>query len=351
MAPASSLKIASAFLLLIVYYIFTSFFIDDSLLTSTSGIEPVRLQLIDYDVILDQQYDFNEAHSQWRPYNHYAAIPHFYTKKGTMDNPDTITICTICDIKLIYEARLIVSNYQSGPISLAVFIDGNYRFVATDKLYQLIDAYFLDIPHLFDITVGIVAINFSSPFYVDMTIDREFTADTPLALTIPTNVLRNLAESQVNTQWLFNIDIDFWFLSSTFHDTSSMTALLRAMNAIVTQYGVHVLFVVPAFEVISQTANQSLFTHLSKQQLLGFVYLDDIAPFHADMNAQKCTAYDVWYDASQPYRLDYSPCHYAYEPWYIMHRNMSVATQYQWDNAFVGRGLNKVERVYRLRSE
>merc|ERR1711920_1205271 len=46
---------------------------------------------------------------------------------------------------------------------------------------------------------------------------------------------------------------------------------------------------------------------------------------------------------------NYSFCHYAYEPWYIMNANTSRMRRHQFGNDYIGRGLNKVERTFTLR--
>ena len=56
---------------------------------------------------------------------------------------------------------------------------------------------------------------------------------------------------------------------------------------------------------------------------------------------------DKWYEIN--YKLLNDKCEWGYEPWYIINTNLSKSIKFKWDNNFIGRGYNKVERVYNLR--
>lgn len=66
----------------------------------------------------------------------YILSPHMThkVKQGSMTlqrmtNKALITIASICDVHILYEAVHIANNYQSGPLSFAIFLDSNYQNV------------------------------------------------------------------------------------------------------------------------------------------------------------------------------------------------------------------------------
>ena len=117
------------------------------------------------------------------------------------------------------------------------------------------------------------------------------------------------------------------------------------------KYGLKTIFIVPAFEILVTEASQFSYSSLTKKQLTDLIFLEEIAPFHQGTRAQACNHYEVWYKAKKPYLLNFKRlyCHWAYEPWFIIHKNISSHLLYKWDDWYIGRGLNKVERVYNLR--
>ena len=92
-----------------------------------------------------------------------------------------------------------------------------------------------------------------------------------------------------------------------------------------------------------------MFGHLRKSDLIANQH--EIIPFHlmSAPNAQACSDFGKWYGAEENYRVNYSFCYWAYEPWYIMNTNLSRMRRHQFDNDYIGRGLNKVERTFTLR--
>jgi len=297
--------------------------------------------------------------TEWISFSNFVAIPFFYVRRGDRP-PDTqlITIVSICDLTLLYEARQVAIGYPSGPLSFAFFLDENYEVANLTALHHLIHSYMHNITNVHDITVGIMAINTSNTFYKRIYSKFQFNARTPLQHRIPTNALRNLAEAQVSTDWLFNIDIDFWYLSDTLKNEDDFVRIIENMNSIIneTQFDAHTVFIVPAFEIIEHEDEAVHFDYssVSRKQLLDLVYLEEISPFHVHAQAQRCTNYREWYAADRPYVLDLrdtrrGACHYGFEPWFIMLTSVSRQRQYQWDTRYIGRGLNKVERVYKFR--
>eukprot|EP01083_Nonionella_stella_P068434 181673_1 len=339
------------FLLLVGYYLVALHFITEYVPGLPGGRRKKSPDMDPFGLYIPNVKDHND--SRWISFGYYAAIPFFYTKSGIVETQKLITITSICDIELLYEARHIASNYRAGPLSFAIYIDKDYKKINTTKLRHVIQSYFIDILSLYDITIGIVAINTSSAFYLNTYKQRKFDATTSLMFTIPTNVMRNLAEHQVQTDWIFNIDIDFWYLSETLNNNQNIKSLIEGMNSMIkgTKYGMKTVFVVPAFEILNETEDLLHYAMMSKSQLTDSVYLENIAPFHEGMQAQKCSEYGLWYKATRPYVLNFDEiyCHWAYEPWFIIHKNISTSPLYRWDDRYLGRGLNKVERVYKLR--
>eukprot|EP01084_Bolivina_argentea_P199210 340917_1 len=338
-------KIAIALFFIIIYYILSLSFIKQYL--------PPIINQPNYDLF---HINYNSSH-KWISYGSFAAIPYFYKKSGYNhgDSNQLITVASICDIDLLYEAHHIAFNYKTGPFSLAIYIDTNYLQLNITKLYNIIFSQFKNITSLYDITIGIVAINISS--YSNGNIRYLNDSNKPLIFKIPTNVLRNLAEYQVETNWIFNIDIDFWFMSNTLNNKNNIASLIYGLNSMISEneFGIKTVFVVPAFEINSNNYSNNSFEYsdyfnsLSKRQLIDLIYLEDISAFHDGMMAQKCTNYYKWYDIDKPYVIKHKYCHYAYEPWFIIHRNVSRYSLYEWDNKYIGRGLNKVSRVFKLR--
>ena len=311
----------------------------------------------------------HDSKYNWTQFGAYPALPYFHIKKGnkvkSRSNSILLSVATFCDLKLLDNAAEIASNYQSGPISIAIYIDQNYATHSDQsaiELHKLFTYTFKDINHPFDITIGLLYFDKSSRFYQK----KGFDSSTPMMFKFPNNPLRNLAEHQITTKWLINIDIDFIYLSDTFSSPKVETTL-KQLNHIISkpEIGNKTIFIIPSFEVIREDVDNidvsTRYQSLNKQELVGFIkneYLQEIAPFHAWMQAQKCTNYPKWYTMDKnefSYKIPYwhynyqNNCTWQYEPWYIINTEVSIMEEYQFDNQFVGRGLNKVERVFALR--
>ena len=280
------------------------------------------------------------------------------------------------NVTLLNDAKEIAINYESGPISIAVYIDDDYA-MHDPSIHWLFDDTFSDINNKYDIIIGLLYFNKWSRFYIK----KGFSKRTPMMFKIPNNALRNLAEYQVTTPWLLNIDIDFIYFAQTFSNTN-LELTLQALSDMTMNpaIGPKTIFVVPSFEVLREDFGDSdgngidgigtsgrddnnvidpgiLYQGLTKQQLIQYKDKGEIAPFHESMQAQKCTSYNKWYERDEDelcYLLDYKKggmpnCSWHYEPWYIIKTDISRKKEHQWDMQFVGRGLNKVERTMTLR--
>ena len=285
-----------------------------------------------------------------KTFGSFVSIPYFYIKQGHLnDGKALLSLGTFCDLNIFSDARQFAINYKSGPISIGVYIDADYRHSTASaiELKSLFSQYLNDIPNPYDIMIGLLYINTSSPMWQK----RQFLPSTPLMLKFPTNALRNLVEYQIqDTQYLMTIDIDFYHLSATFNQINiNNQQILNTFNT----YPKETIFIIPAFEILSiNNQNHIKYNELSKSELLTMVNNNEIAPFHASMMAQKCTDYNEWYQTTTNYELQYqnnNNCSWAYEPWYIIQTNLSKKAEYQWDNDYIGRGLNKVQRTFKLR--
>eukprot|EP01083_Nonionella_stella_P118244 352961_1 len=284
---------------------------------------------------------------QFVPFGPFIGIPNFYTKPGRHDipyNADLITVCAPCSINLLHQAQILTTRYKSGPISLSVYIDDDIHSHTIDSqvyLNDLFDTHFQDVVTSYDIHIGIIYLNKSSPFWLS----KHFTSESPMQYKIPINGLRNLAEYQVETRWLMNVDIDFEYFSRKMHYDVQST-LIRMH-----EYPAHTMFVVATFQINTSTVEehpQINYNELTKSDLIGLIP-EQILPFYFgdDEPYQSCTNYKMWFQKKQDYVLNHTHCDGRYEPFIIMNSNLS--REYHWDNYFMGRHLDKTQRILFLR--
>ena len=257
---------------------------------------------------------------------------------------------------MLNDAKNIANSYKSGPISFGIYIDRDYRTHSNLSIYEfnkIFNDTFYKINNKYDIIIGILYINTSSLFWQK----RKFFPSTAMMHKIPTNSLRNLAEYQISTKWLLNIDIDFMYFSNTLNDENYVKKYLLSQINEYYQHFKETIFIIPSFEIIINNTFSSLlsYSNLNKSSLLNLVFnKKEIIPFHEKMLAQQCTNYNKWYILNlnkKYYKLNYSNykinCSLYYEPWYII--NTKISKKYPFNNNYIGRGLNKVERTFNLR--
>eukprot|EP01083_Nonionella_stella_P146787 462160_1 len=61
-----------------------------------------------------------------KTFGSFIGIPYFYIKHGyhsLSTNDNLLTLCTICSSDFLRQAQTLATNYRSGPLSLAVYID------------------------------------------------------------------------------------------------------------------------------------------------------------------------------------------------------------------------------------
>ena len=228
------------------------------------------------------------------------------------DNTSVLSLAAFCDIGSLEDAKDMASNYGGGPLSLAIYLDRDYREHTAKEDLRLRSVFtekFENVDNKYELIIGILYLNRSDHFWQN----RKLRRSTPMAFKFPTNSLRNLAEAQVTTQWLFNSDIDFSYFAHSIHHR--MGSILEKLNEYIAdpKYGEKSVFIVPSFEVLSE--NRNVFNRLDKSDLLHLVQSEDISPFHVAIQAQRCTKYDKWYKAEEDYALDYQnkSCYWAYE--------------------------------------
>eukprot|EP01083_Nonionella_stella_P165384 550008_1 len=279
----------------------------------------------------------------------FIGIPNFYIKHGhhsSSTNNNLLTICSICSLDIVQQARPLATNYGSGPISLAVYIDEDITYhthAIKTKLFQLFDAFFHNISTSYDLTIGLLYINKSCPFWRNLPITNTTTMDWKL----PYNALRNLAEHQVHTKWLMTVDLDFKLYSSTIHNGAYLNTILT--NAGAYSDSNHTIFIVPAFAINTSYVEQNStdYNNLTRTQLMSLIP-HQILPFKYHVTrGQDCTHYSKWYTAQTDYTLNTASCAANYEPYFIM--NSNISREYAWDSRFVGRQLDKVQRLQFLR--
>eukprot|EP01083_Nonionella_stella_P209270 758750_1 len=284
----------------------------------------------------------------------FIGIPNFYIRSGPRSispNHSLLTICSFCSLDILWQAQTLATNYRSGPLSLAVYIDEDitYHTIAIKtKLSLAFDEYFGNISTPYDLTVGLLYINKSSVFWRHLGI----TINTTMDWKLPYNALRNLAEHQARSKWLMTVDIDFELYSSTIHNAIYLNTILT--NASAYSSSNHTIFIVPAFAMNASYIEDSTtdYNNLTRAQLTSFIP-HQILPFqyniakHNILIYQRCTAYSQWYKTETDYVIDSTRCSTEYEPYYII--NTAISREYAWDSRFVGRHLDKIQRMQLLR--
>eukprot|EP01083_Nonionella_stella_P085612 237432_1 len=290
-----------------------------------------------------------EINMTWISVGAYYGLQYFYVKRGSKqcyNRSKTITLATMCDFNIIHEARQIALNYLSGPMSLAVYFDhGRFKLTETRKhvLSRTISSIFNDLSNPYDIYVGLLFINKASLYYQS----KHFNKATSMIWKLPYNALRHMAETQVRTEWVFLVDIDFWYYSQTFSNLDKH--FFDHIQGIDTDKTV---FIVPPFEENNHTNITMDLSAMTKEQLLHYVSTEQVVPFGVKhsffQNNFVCTGYEQWYNTSSSYVLNHCTS-MTYEPWYIMRTDVSRKKEYRWRVEYIGRGHNKVSRMVTLR--
>eukprot|EP01083_Nonionella_stella_P095044 266746_1 len=261
--------------------------------------------------------------AQYKTFSSFVGIPNFYTKdphQPVAPNGNLLTICSMCSLNILPQSKALATNYQSGPLSLAVYIDSDITHHT--QLRSLLFTLFNQCFHNLSIPFGLIYCNKSSPFWKQLRITNE----TSMAWKLPYNALRNLAEYQVQTKWLMNVDLDFELYSSTMHDSVYLNTMLGDADT----YSNHTIFIVPAFALNSSYVEEGTdYNNLTRTQLISLIP-KQISPF-----GKTCLHYSKWYKTQSDYTLDLSDlkhCRPRHEPFFIM--NSNISREYSWDTRF-----------------
>ncbi|KAI8488043.1 LARGE xylosyl- and glucuronyltransferase 2 [Branchiostoma belcheri] len=148
----------------------------------------------------------------------------------------------------------------------------------------------------------------------------------------PVNLLRNIALQQVNTPYVFLMDIDFlpmYNLYPYLKKTVGMMDMRRQKKSLV----------VPAFE----TLRYRLSFPKSKAELLSMLDMGTLYTFryHVWQKGHAPTNYAKWRTATTPYRVNWEP---DFEPYIVVRKDQLP----EYDTRFVGFGWNKVSHIMEL---
>ena len=223
----------------------------------------------------DKKHEYQSSESEYITFGSFVGIDRYFIKRGSSSNDDNvnnlISIATFCDINLLSDAYEMALIYQQfGPISIAIYIDKDYKTHSlnqTDKvLSSILKQRFSELNNKYDIIIAILYSNESSLLYQKR---RRFYDSNNMFLNIPMNALRNLAEYQVSTKWVFNIDIDFIYYSQIWHkfqdiDINNYIESISNDN--------HSIFIVPSFEIIENVEHtENEYESLNKEQLMEYI--------------------------------------------------------------------------------
>eukprot|EP01083_Nonionella_stella_P243974 849616_1 len=258
--------------------------------------------------------------AQYKTFSSFVGIPNFYTKdphQPVAPNGNLLTICSMCSLNILPQSKALATNYQSGPLSLAVYIgrDITYHTRLRPLLLDLFDEQYHNTSSPYDINIALLYRNKSS-----------LPNESSTTWRLPYNILKNLAEYQVQTKWLMNVDLDFELYSSTMHDSVYLNTMLGDADT----YSNHTIFIVPAFALNSSYVEEGTdYNNLTRTQLISLIP-KQISPF-----GKTCLHYSKWYKTQSDYTLDLSDlkhCRPRHEPFFIM--NSNISREYSWDTRF-----------------
>lgn len=150
----------------------------------------------------------------------------------------------------------------------------------------------------------------------------------------PVNYLRNVALENVNTPYVFLMDVDFVPMAGLYKR-------LRTATQLINPYPQKKCLVVAAFE----TQRYRVSVPRNKAALLSRKAAGDVAPFRAREwpRGHRATNYTRWATATAPYEVEWK---LDYEPYLVVHRTVP-----KYDTRFSGFGWNKVSHSVELRAQ
>lgn len=151
----------------------------------------------------------------------------------------------------------------------------------------------------------------------------------------PVNYLRNVALSNVNTPYVFLMDVDFVPMASLYSH-------LRQVLQLINPYPQRKCLVVPAFE----TQRYRVTPPRNKAALVARLINSsgDVGAFRAKEwpRGHRPTNYSRWVSATIPYEVEWQP---DYEPYLVVHSSVP-----KYDTRFSGFGWNKVSHSVELKA-
>ncbi|CAH2055874.1 unnamed protein product, partial [Iphiclides podalirius] len=153
------------------------------------------------------------------------------------------------------------------------------------------------------------------------------------AVHYPVNYLRNVALENVNTPYVFLMDVDFVPMAGLYDH-------LRYAIKLINPYAQKKCLVVAAFETQRYRASPPRSKAALRARLAG-----DVAPFRAREwpRGHRATNYSRWLAADVPYEVEWQS---DYEPYLVVHRSVP-----KYDTRFSGFGWNKVSHSVELRAQ
>ncbi|CAH1634869.1 unnamed protein product [Spodoptera littoralis] len=236
---------------------------------------------------------------------------HLYFMDYSYKNNDSFDVTLALQLsmdRLLFLERLV--NYWEGPLSVAIYLAD----CDVGKLLNFIENWSDTLRDRKNIGYHLV-----------------FKHDQ---VHYPVNYLRNVALANVNTPYVFLMDVDFVPMVDLY---SHLKAAIKLINP----YPQKKCLVVAAFE--SQRYRSSV--PRSKAALLARLAARELAPFrqHEWPRGHRPTNYTRWTTANAPYEVEWQS---DYEPYLVVHRSVP-----KYDTRFSGFGWNKVSHSVELRAQ
>ncbi|CAH0664074.1 unnamed protein product [Spodoptera exigua] len=236
---------------------------------------------------------------------------HLYFMDYSYKNSDSFDVTLALQLsmdRLLFLERLV--NYWEGPLSVAIYLAD----CDVGKLLNFIENWSDTLRDRKNIGYHLV-----------------FKHDQ---VHYPVNYLRNVALANVNTPYVFLMDVDFVPMVDLYPH-------LKAAIKLINPYPQKKCLVVAAFE--TQRYRSSV--PRSKAALLSRLASRELAPFRAHEwpRGHRATNYTRWTTANAPYEVEWQS---DYEPYLVVHRSVP-----KYDTRFSGFGWNKVSHSVELRAQ
>ena len=266
-----------------------------------------------------------------------------------------VTLVTQCSVNLMHHL-VALSNHWKGPISVTVFAPDLQAVVAMEvivKLYQCVVSVrqnltihlvypFVQAPETIPSFTS--SRDFSSCINLEEFLDQKVIKNQNYDLggtKYPNNLLRNVAVSNTQTEYIFVIDIDM-LPSGNIHQDFIEFADQHSLMAETHVLDDRTAFVVPAFEVL-----QGVPPPRDKERLLRLWQEGELRPFYSETcwKCQRWTDYDWWRNLTAD---SHSKLQIAYElewkdPWEPFYIGPRTAPRY--DERFKQYGFNRISQV------